>query len=697
MARIEDLNPSGGIGGPVDYAPSRPDQTFNRLGQEAEAANNFLEQMAERDAVLEGASALADFQVERSKRQTEMRTNAKSPDGFADAAEADFDEHAEKFVSAHENPRVQAFLEQRLVEARAGEIEESGRWQAAAMVARSEKLTADTINKYSNMVTSAPGRFDGAMKDVMAAIEASGMPAANADHFRTVAARSLSRSAVYGQIETNPYGVLKQLQSGAWDTHLDNDAKISAINAAQSEIKRRESEAKANASMARQEALFDIGQWAKDNAASLQATGKPVPSPYTDDQLKALLKPKQYESLKHTNDQAAALFSATGDMRTQTPAEMVATIEKLKPAGGAEGFADQQAVYAAAGRIMQSTLAARKADPAAAARASVPNVALAWQQVEANPSDTGTLRVALKRTMAAQAALGIPAQEQKLMPEQLANHFAGQVSGAAPEDAAKVLKSIEAQFGPSYWGAAMKQLAPKLDGHARIAPVIKDSVQAALLISGSRAVDPKAGGGGIDQMRKAAGVTGAGDNSITAVVASDQRVKNLVSSISQRNDRLNYAGQIPQSIEVLALQRMRVYGEDKDTATEGAIKHIVQENYDSGTAGSRPFRIPKGSGDVDHIERAARVWQNNLKPEVLDVPADNASTPKGATAQGYASAIARNGYWVTNDEETGVILYSERGVPVTVKGMPIERMWSDLTAAELPKALTDAHGNKLVR
>jgi len=676
MPRIEDINQQVSAGGPADLATVRPNQGFANLGKQAAAADVLLEEIANRDAAMAGASALADFRAARAKRQLELRTQATTPESFTETALADFDEAADKLVLAHDNERVQAFLEARLVDARAGEEIESDAWQANTLIARSEQRTVETVNKFANLVHSNPGQFQSVLADVDAAIDAAGLPLNVADKQRVAARSALARSAVYGQIESDPWGVLKQLQGGQWDQYLDNDAKISAVNAAQGEIKRREAEAKATQAAARQEALFDIEQWSRDNTASLQMTGKPVVSPYTDDQVKAILKPKQYETIKHTHTQAAKLFEANGDMRSQTPAEIQATIDKQKPVEGQQGFADQQAIYTAAQRIRDNTIAARKADPAFAAREAFPNVKLAWQQAEANPTDAGHFRVALKRSLAAQAAMGVPVSQQKAMPDQLARSLAGRITGAKPEEAGEALKEVETMFGPAYWGAAMKQMAPMLDGHMRVAPIIKDPVQAALLISGARAAaTSEKGGAGIDALRKSQGVTASGDKSISAIVAGDRRVNSLVTSIVQRNDPLNYATQIPQSIEVLALSRMRTYGESMEAATEAATKTIVEDNYHTGGVGTRPWRIPKTAGDVAQIEAGAQRVQMSVKPENLDLPGDQPGATN--TPESYASAVRRNGYWVTNDDETGAILYSERGVPVTVKGKPVEWKWGE--------------------
>jgi hypothetical protein len=661
--------------GVPDLAMQRPNQAFNQLGQEADQADRVLQQIKQRDAALTGAQALADFRMQRQQRQVELRTKAKTPDGFVETALTDFDEHAQTLIDQHDDPDVQMFLEQRLIDARDSEASESIQWQAGAMQTRSEALAVDTINKYGNMVNTNPRAFETSLHDIDAMIETSGLDMVHAEKMRSVAKATLSRSAVYGQIETNPSGILHELQSGKWDAYLDADAKIAAVNGAQTEIKRRESEAKANAAQARQEALFDIERWSRDNASSLQATGKPVPPPYNDDQLKAMLKPHQYEQMKAVAEQSRQLFMATGDMRGQTPAEMQATVERLKPEGGVDGFEGKQAVFNAALSIQRDVLSARKADPGLAVRQAVPAVQTAWQKFEKSqqPED---LQAALKQSMLAQTSLGIPRDQQRLMPNQLIWSMSGALKSSKPEEAAKIMRATAESFGP-YWNQAFREMSKNLDGHLRVSATVKDTVSAAMLVEGSRQ--------SVTALRKAAGVKDD-DTGIAYTVAQDPRVTSLATSLSQRAGGSATATQIQSSIELLALARMRTAGEDQQTATEAAIKAVVDDRYGFAQVGRRPFRVPVDAGDPSSIADSAQQIRNGISAKNIDLPDSLRGSLKANDRNAYLSAIQRNGYWVTNDDESGAVLYSERGVPVTVEGKPVEYTWKQLLS--VPKVRT---------
>lgn len=676
MARIPFIESQVGAAGPVDYAPQRPNQAFANLERNADKAAGLLDQLADREAALDGAAVLADFRASRSKRLTELRTNTKTPETFTDEALGDFDGETEKLLSGQKNERVQAFLQARLADMRANEEADNDQWAAGVMIDRAQTKAVETVNKFANVVQSNPGQFQQALADVDAMIETAGLPLPNADKVRAAAKSSLARSAVYGQIETNPGGVLQQLNGGKWDAYLDSDAKISAVNAAQSEIKRRESEARANAAQARAEAMFDIQNWARDNEASIAATGKPVPSPYTPDQLKAILKPQQYEAVMKSHADASALFQAVGDMRTQTPAEMQATIDKLKPQGGEEGYADKARIYDAAVKLSKQALTERLRDPASAARAAVQNVAWGWDAVEKNPKDPGNMRVAIKRSLAAQEALGIPADKRKPLPAQFAQAIAGELRSAPADQAAARLSEYQAMFGAN-WKTVYAQLAPNLDPNTAWAGTLDNKNMAAIMLETSRTADASGkAGSGIPALRKALGVPPSGAESISQLVAEDGDVRDLMAAMSRRGGGGSVAISIDKAAETLALGLMQRNGISKEAAAEQAVKALVRDKYNFGRVNGLPFVTPKAIDAAD-AERGARVAMEKLSGDGLDLPRADPGAIEADTREQYLSAVKRNGYWVTLPGNTGLELWAG-DAPVTRNGQPIRMTWDVL-------------------
>lgn len=676
MARIPFIQQQGPSAGVPDFAAERPNQAFAALGQRADQAANLLGQLAERDAALDGASLLADFRANRSKRVTQLRTETKTPETFTDTALTDFDGEAEKLMSSQKNERVQLFLQSRLQEMRANEEIDHDQWSAGVMVQRAEIKAVDTVNKFANVVNSNPEKFQEALGDVNAMIDTAGLPLPSADKVRAAAKSSLARSAVYGQIETNPAGVLKQLNGGKWDEYLDDQTKISAVNAAQSEIKRREAEAKADAAQARAEASQDAADLEQSDLLSRRMTGKGVP---LEDQnrIKAGLTPKQWERYQAEAAKSDSVYKLTGDLRTKSLAEIEETIAKARPVAGSPEFATQQAAYDVAQAIARAEVTRRKTDPASAVRDAFPRVALAWEQLAANPNDPGQLRVAIKRTMAAQEALGIPTDQRKPLPAQFAQAIAGEIRGAPADKAADKLKEYATQYGEN-WPVVFRQISKNLDANTLWATTLDDHNKAAILLETSRVAgsDGKAGSG-IPALRKALGVSPSGDKSITALVAADSDVRDLAVAMSRRGGGSSTAISITDAAETLALGLMQRNGISMSEAADQAVKSLVRDKYNIARVNGVPFVTPKAV-DADAAERGARKLQSDLRADGLDLPAADPGAITQDTRDQYVSAVKRNGYWVTLPGNKGLELWAN-DAPVTRYGRPIRATWEVLT------------------
>lgn len=102
--------------------------------------------------------------------------------------------------------------------------------------------------------------------------------------------------------------------------------------------------------------------------------------------------------------------------KSMTPDQIQADIEAAKPVASGEGFAMAQARYEAMAKAAATTIKMRLDDPAKYVQTVNPGVAAQWQ----NASTPEGYRVALAGMAAAQTQLGIPAQNQKLLPDDYA-------------------------------------------------------------------------------------------------------------------------------------------------------------------------------------------------------------------------------------------------------------------------------------
>lgn len=468
-------------------------------------------------------------------------------------------------------------------------------------------------------------------------------------------------SALQRMGRDDPAGTLKQIDRGVWDNYLDPDRRDALVGQLEARMRVRDAGASQDA--------IDLAQ---SSVKSIIETGQHL-SPDLEAQIKTGLTPREFERYQSQVARADEVYRATGDMATLPPGDMVSRIEKLRPQGGDPDFADKEAAYSTALQRYTQVMNARRQDPGLAVRQAFPDVAQAWQQYEGaqGPDQSKALQNALSMSQKAQTALGIPITQQRLMPDEMARSIAGQIRGAAPEKAAQTLNGVAQQFG-SYWPKAFRQMSRLLDPASKVAATIDDSATAALLIETSR--QPQA------ELEKTLGLTGTAKTAMLTQIQNDENWKDLAYSLGQRQGGSQTANDIFQAVQTLALGRMRAFQEDQTTATDKAIKAIIGDKYDFAySSNGQAFRVPKGH-DFARIQGAARDVLDTLAPDGIDVPGLLHGQTRADGLDKYMSAVHRNGYFVTNDDETGVILYNERGVPVTRNNVPLEFRFDQLEA-----------------
>lgn len=645
------MNRTGGVGGKI----------VQDVASEAEA---FLTKIADQDAAVEGLNRLADFKAMQTKRLDELQRSVKTPDGFTPLALKDFDTVSKDYLKNIENKRVVQFLETRMPDVRAGVASSAVGWETNARQALRVQNFTESLNKYQTMASGNLGTYAGARADVLSAIELGGFDPAEAAKLRDTGLKSLARSAVFGEIDRNPQGMLDTLNSGGF-ADLDADTRLQAINAAQNEIKRKESEAKADKNLARQENLTRVQLWARDDQLSRQYTGKPVPLPadITDETLSTIMKPGEIERLRNSQARADGVYRATADLPTQTLPQMVATVEALNPVGGKEGFEPDLAAYKAAKTKMDEILRQRATNPGAFVRGAFPKVQAAWQAYEKtqNPAD---LQAAMDASLAAQVSVGIPAAARRPLDENFAKSIAGQIKGENPDKAYEAIQTWRNAFGPK-WGAALRQIGKDLPPAYAIAATVEDKTDAAILIQNSRMP--------IADLRKAAGEDA---KKITDEIAASDEVNELGRSFGLAG--ANLKKQVMDAVEVLALGRATTQGDGDPVGS--AIKSVISNKYGFGYFNSKPFAVDgaKYRGRVSEIETGATNALEKLDPANIDVVGIQPGIPEATQRQSVKASIRRNGYWTTTEGGGGLTLVGPKGTPIMSNGKPIRYTFDEL-------------------
>lgn len=631
------------------------------IGQAAGA----YDQKQREDATVWTGAQMAAARKKWTERVSAAHESGDINDGFAGQIDDEMAADAQALIASAPNDYAKRSLEAGFQGLQGDVFQRSMSYEADARITRRVGQTEQMLNDWGNIIATDPGQFKAGWDETGAVISELKVPT-EVKQKLDLARRGLAENALNTMSEKAPGRVISELDSGAWNDYLDADRRKVIYNSAQSNQKRIIAEAKAAQAVQRAELAQEATDLALSDIQSRRLTGKPVDDPQAQAVIKAGFTARQYEKYQSAVSKADTIFQATGDMRKLPTAELFATVEKLKPVGGEEDFAERMAAYSEAAKIASDVVNDRKKDPGASVRESFPSVMQRWQNYEANPHPAH-LRDALKASKAAQDALGIPENQQRLMPDSMARNIAQQIASAPPDKAHAMLQGQAQTFGP-YWSKAFRQMSKVLDPNTKVAAIIDDPASASLLIATSRQ-DPS-------KLRKSLDVPTSGDKSITNMIATDDRMKDFRASASQLPGGGKNADDLYAATEVLALGYMQSRGMQAGEATEAAIKATLDDKYTFGYTNSRPFHVQRGR-DVRVIEKGAQRSLETLTADGLSIGGPPGSLPK-ENADAALSAIKRNGYWATNHGATGLILFNERGAPVLKNGRPIEMTWSDL-------------------
>lgn len=430
------------------------------------------------------------------------------------------------------------------------------------------------------------------------------------------------------------------------------------------------SEIKAQETMARAEASQEAQELMQSSITARMKTGQTM-SPENEAKIKAGLTPKQWDAYQSRLKLADAVYAAAGDIGQQSEQEIYRKVEALNPARQPKGeFADPEArlkqdVYDTASAMAKAAIAARKADPSLEAARNYTPVQYALNGWQNNIDDPGHARSFIKRSLAAQEAMGLEATQQKPLPKFMADKISAEIANPNPQQANLAIKKYEAQFG-QYWDKVFRQVSPKMDPATLVAATMEDDVARTLLIDASRKPRP--------ELVKLAGIKEA---DLTTVVVSDPRFTDFRNALSPYGVADNNVSAVRQAVETLALGYMSSMNQDASTAVDNAMKQVLSK-YQFGSVNNQSFVAPR---DVDpaQIESAAHKLLRNMDVSQFDIPAGVPGETETDRRRRLESSIRNRGRWVTAPGLTGLTLFDDRGM-VTRYGRPVTLTWEQILA-----------------
>lgn len=436
----------------------------------------------------------------------------------------------------------------------------------------------------------------------------------------------LYTSAYQGLTELDPARAVDEIKSGAWDSRLSKDSIIRLQSHAESVLEHR---GRLNLSM--------LNQSMKDNLISIQNTGQGIPG--LMQRVYGLQKPEVAAAYGKDVARAQNYFNVVQDISFKPYGEARAKIEEHLPMPGTEGYEDNLRVYNDLSLFLDKREKALRDDPA--------NYALRAPGVKTYDA-----------IVAQQDALGIAEQDRRLLPNTTAAKLVSEFNAAPADRRVQMIYSWKKEAG-QHWPVLLRDLVrQKMAPENEILVAVHDLPWAATVVP----VISEAIKQGEHELKKTL--------SADAVKRVDEAVREEMvdwrGSIMKGDHtgaRVTWANGIQQAVTLTAF----VYaqrGIDPKEAGRRAVKEIITDQYHPIDSN---YRVPVGI-DADKVKEYALKELSDLKSAdfIPHGTARESLTPE-QVKDDFLKAVQRQGYWATNEDESGLVLMDPLGLPVMVR------------------------------
>lgn len=352
-------------------------------------------------------------------------------------------------------------------------------------------------------------------------------------------------------------------------------------------------------------------------------------------------------------------------LRAMSPAEQDSLLAERRPEAG-EGYAAKSKIFSALTQAVERDRKARADDPAGYLASVEPEVKAARQAMFRNmtPDSVNAYAVALKAAREARGMAGSGAAA--FLPESDAKQIAARLEDSPlPMEA---LQQLSASAG-KYWPDMLRQFSGKegLSGAMRLAASGMDADAGKKLLEAARDKDFA------KKAEEVLGVNGATKTDFQNLVRESMADFNKTLLAGGDGDM---SARINQNVERLALRYM-MDGYETEEAVEKAAGKVILDRYSLAGPTGKQFRVPR-KFNADRIGDGAEAsLLDAAMPGKLLLP-DASLFGEDFTDRTYAAWIRREGYWVTNSDESGAVLFVGGQAVRNTDGSPVERTWDEL-------------------
>ncbi|HED1534254.1 hypothetical protein [Klebsiella oxytoca] len=402
----------------------------------------------------------------------------------------------------------------------------------------------------------------------------------------------------------------------------------------------------------------------QDDVARVEA-GVPVNNPVSRESWMATAPhdatPQQIELLSKQYDQYALTMSLQGtysDINTKSATDGLAAVQSIKPSGDESDFSVRQQRYQQAAQKYQQVITAREKDPGGWLSQNSPAVKQAYAAYAQDPTQGAQFANAI---MVEKNRLGIMSKD--ILPDTMADSLL-QTIDSSKEQSVAAIQSVGQQFGP-YSQQVMQQIQKKA-GPALQVVMATDNPRAANALWQNRNVktsDLR------DSINTAA--SGSADSADTewASQSKDFAATMVVqpggvgiwNNFNDQGRRLTY----------LNIQKGMSVGD----AAKQAFQDILGSQYQTTGTWRLPTRL---NLDMSDIKDGVSAYMDNLKGEDIRPLIGDPRVSEEVNRSQSLSRIKDNAEWVTNSDETGLMMTLNGLVVTDPQGQPITATFSDL-------------------
>lgn len=660
MPRIPTYEAQQGVLADTGVTPPGPDAfPLIQLGSDASA---IAQRLAENQRIAKEQSdnawvtkSTAQLRSDTLKGYLDGQQKAAADgSGFVDSQVKGFTDSEQTYLSGAPSPEAAAAFQVHASEIHDNLLQDSMTYEASLRGTAVKNAQIDALSLNSATVRKDPNQFQPVLAEALTGISKLAIPANLKVQLAENTKATLAISAINAGIDANPGATKQSILDGKWAPFISPADSESLLNNADTEIKRRQAEAdriaRENEAQAAGVARFKIGN---EQAAAERGESTGLVSD-TDWKL-AYGNTWQLAKSETAKTQNAAI--AANGMALQPVADWQGIVDKAAPPPTAGNYKADEGLREG----MQSAAVKLQNELATDGAANyVDNHSPDFHKALFGAANPDQMTQAVNLGLALQTHMGIPADQQKILPDAYAKSVVDQFA-RAPDQAARFIESQAQLFGTNW---------PRVAGEL-IKAGLPPEAQAFVTADGPGQV--------MFRIKLAEGLKTGKKTLVDSLPGTT--AKDVTDGIAEALQPLTATLPAAASANIVQSATLAGLAMARNGDATGAVKMASDaflQNYTIIGSGSAAYRVPVNySGPA--VDSGLHALVANLKP--ADVDALGSITDPSLTddfrRQQLLNAVRGDPHFQTNADESGVTLLDPNLQPVTKNGKPIVFRFDD--------------------